>query len=70
MKNWFQFLLSISVIVFCVSTFAVEGDQSQTYGRIVSFGDSLSDLGALTAWLPAQSVAGSLRQTQAKSGSK
>lgn len=45
MKNWFQLIVSISLIVFCVSTFAAEGDSAQPYGRIVSFGDSLSDLG-------------------------
>ncbi len=49
MKNWFQFIVSISLIVFCVSTFAataeVDGDVAHPYGRIVSFGDSLSDLG-------------------------
>lgn len=65
MKNWFQFLFSILLIVFSISTFADEpaalADQHaafankhavtehtfvhQPYARIVSFGDSLSDLG-------------------------
>lgn len=45
MKNWFQFIVSISLIVFCVSTFAIESEVASPYARIVSFGDSLSDLG-------------------------
>lgn len=45
MKNWFQFIVSISLIVFCITTFADEGEVTHPYGRIVSFGDSLSDLG-------------------------
>lgn len=44
MKNWFQFLVSISLIVFSISTFAGEVD-GKAYGRIVGFGDSLSDMG-------------------------
>lgn len=46
MKNWFQFLFSITLILFSISTFAVaDGSTVRPYSRIVSFGDSLSDLG-------------------------
>jgi phospholipase/lecithinase/hemolysin len=41
MKSWIQFTFAIGLIVFSLSTFASDAH----YGRIVSFGDSLSDLG-------------------------
>ncbi len=45
MKSWVQFLFAISLIIFTVSTFAADGKPTTAYGRVVVFGDSLSDVG-------------------------
>lgn len=47
MKNWFQFIFSMLLIVISLSTFAQASAKTKRteYSRIVAFGDSLSDVG-------------------------
>ena len=45
MKSWVQFLFAIGLIIFTVSTFAADGKPATAYGRVIVFGDSLSDVG-------------------------
>ena len=47
MKNWFQFIFSMLLIVLSLSTFAHADTTTSvaTYDRVIAFGDSLSDVG-------------------------
>lgn len=49
MKSWFQFLFSIALILFTISTFAESSSPTGAYGRMIVFGDSLSDVGTYSA---------------------
>ncbi len=54
MKTWFQFILSISLIAVSVSTFAETALPTISFKRLISFGDSLSDIGTYSQVASAQ----------------